>query len=103
MYELADTTTPKLKPIITKFYSRLFDNNKTFTELKGFTSLEDYGVVASRFSNYRKLGFKYGGINYVLELSSYIRENGNTISIREISESTNYIQYVLDKFIELEG
>ncbi|OAB30557.1 AAA domain (dynein-related subfamily) [Flavobacterium fryxellicola] len=103
MNELSETTTPELIPIITEFYKCLFDPNKNFTELNGFTNITDHGLVKFKGLNIcRKIDLNYNGVKYELGLFNYIRDNGNTIGIRNGETDSNFIQYVLDKFLQLE-
>ena len=102
MYKLSDITSTTLKPIITKLYSCLFDSNEKFTELKGFTNVVDHGIKDYQANSCRGLSLRYNGIIYELEIFNYVRPNGNTIAISKGKSGKNYIQYVLDKFIEVE-
>lgn len=102
MNELSETTSPELIPIITALYDCLFDKNKRFTSLQGFEEVVDSGIVKFKgVEDSRKLNFKYKGKKYELALFNYIRDNGNTIGIRNGETDSNFIQYVLDKFIQI--
>ena len=102
MNELSEITAPELIPIITALYDCLFDKNKRFSSLEGFEEVVDSGIVKFKgVEDSRKLNFKYKGKKYELALFNYIRDNGNTIGIRNGETDSNFIQYVLDKFIRI--
>lgn len=101
---LAETTPPELISIITSLYDCLFDSNKRFNALNGFTDVVDNGIVKFKGEdNCRKINLNYNGKKYEFGLFNYVRNNGNTIAVRNEETDSNFIQYVLDKFLKLEG
>ncbi|WP_369765330.1 hypothetical protein [Flavobacterium sp. WC2429] len=95
MNEISDITTPKLKPVITYLYNCLFDPTKKFDALEGFDDVVDYGIVKFKgLESCRKIVVKYKDKSYELGLFNYIRDNGNTLGIRNGETDSNFIQYV---------
>lgn len=102
MNEISETTSSELIPIIKEFYDSLFDPKKRFTTLKGFDDVKDFGIVKFKGEeDVRKISLQYKGKSYELGIYNYIRENGNCLAIRNGETDRNFIQYVLDKFVQI--
>lgn len=100
-WKLNPKTDETIENFIQSMHDLIFDESCDLGKLEGFEYVEDEKVAESeKLGLFRNIKIGFGGRNHHLGIFFYNRHNGNCLAVYSFDEGKNFIQLVLDKYID---